>query len=96
MTGTALLLALGVVLLFFCCAMRYLADALHGEPMLAEQVTLALCHLSDPDLRRFCEEALSSGVAEATDLVEVVLARRGLSGLTGGAGWPDRVAGLHG
>jgi HEAT repeat protein len=62
---------------------RYLADALHGEPMLAEQVTLALCHLSDPDLRRFCEEALSSGVAEATDLVEVVLSRRGLSGLTG-------------
>lgn len=60
---------------------RFLADALHGEPALAEEVTLALCRMSDPELESFCEGALLSGIAEAADLVEAVLMRRGLTGL---------------
>lgn len=60
---------------------RQLADALHGDPALAEALTLTLCRMGDTELDRFCEDALHSGVAEATDLVEAVLMRRGLTGL---------------
>jgi HEAT repeat protein len=60
---------------------RALADSLHGDPALAEDIVFTLCRLEDDRLTHFCESALSCGVAEATDLIEAVLIRRGLTGL---------------
>ncbi|RKZ16514.1 hypothetical protein DRQ53_06200 [bacterium] len=61
--------------------LRQLADLLYSDPAMAEEIVMALCRLDDEQLLAFCERAFTSGVAEATDLVEAVLARRGLTGL---------------
>lgn len=59
----------------------HVADLLHLHPASAETIITGLCRLEDVQLVTFCEGAFNSGVAEATDLVEAVLMRRGLVGI---------------
>lgn len=61
--------------------LRRLGELLHSDPGTNEELVIELCRLPDDRLAAFCEIAFTSGVPEATDVVEAVILRRGLVGL---------------